>query len=382
MANLAFDVNSLHFRYYKFIRGMWGIAGVPERTSLCPYCQTMFWGSIFLVVFSWAIVLGWVCMKIGRMICKLQSPYIDAVVRVLDKKTEWMAALNEGPQEFAKSPMSTGIYFCAVAGVVLVGVLSALILVVGFLGIIGLGLWNIVDIGTAIFYGIAWIFTQMFMGLYWVGFACDKAYNVIVWFFTNGPFWYAVLSWTIYLGAWVLGIGITSISLCLIGIAISKLSFMRTFGNYLTNKFNGFTEAQEQRRIRAREALKKQPPWKCDWCGYNKNPAEKGRCGECDASKPKSASKWFWLFIWVEPILWVVEKMGSTVLKIRNREIDVIGPLGIVWSYILAVKKGVCPIVEFVDSAQLQAEAQALAQERMKREVDESSTTDRGFTSD
>lgn len=381
MANLAFDVNSLHFRYYKFIRWMWGCTDVPERTSLCLYCQTMFWGSILVVMFSWALAFGWVFMKIGRAVCKFQNPYLDVAVRFLDKKTEWMTVLNEGPQDFVKSPMGTGLRFCAITVTVLLGVISALIIVAGFLGVIGLCLWNIVDlgavivdlgavIGAVIFYGIAWVFTQLFMGLYWIGFACDKVYSGVIWLFTNGSLWYAVLSWISYISAWLLGIGVVSIGLCLICIAIFKLPFMRRFGKYLTNKFNGFAEAQERRKARTLEALKELPPWKCNWCGYSDNPAENSHCDEC---RTKPEPKWLWLFIWVVPILWVVNKTGSTVLKIRNREIDVIGPLGIVWSYILAIKKGVCPIVEFVDSAQLQAGAQASAQERMEREADESS---------
>lgn len=366
MANLAFDINSFHYRYYMFIRYMWGYTDKPQRTSLCPYCQTMFWGSIFVVVFSWALVFGWICMKLGRMTCKLQNPYTDALIRYLDEKTKWMDALDSGPTAFAESPMWTALHFC------MIGVLSVLIVVMAVaivgtaFGIIGLGLWNIGDVGAAILYGVAWVFSQFFMGLYWVGFAWDWICTKIVWLFTNGELWYDVLSWAVYIIVWVLGMGVAAVVLCLSFIGISKLPPSRRFGKFLTNKFNGYSEAQEQRRARVRKT-----PWKCEYCKYNNGNSEDLFCQECGSAKPKpiNLNPFLYLFYplaWV--IVWVVDRGCIVKDKIRNREIDIIGPLGILWSYLVAIKKGVCPIVEFVDSEQLQAAAQASAKDRMERE--------------
>ncbi len=368
MANLAFNINSFHYRYYMFIRYMWGCTDKQQRTSLCPYCQTMFWGSIFIVAFAWALVLGWICMKLGRMACKLQNPWTDAIVKYLDGKTKWIEALDSGPTDFVESPMRTAIDFCIMGVGVVIGVVGAAVIVGTLLGVVGFSLWNIVDIGAAILYCVAWVFSQLFMGLYWIGFGCHCAYLGTVWLFTSGELWYNVLCWTGTVVAWIAGVGIISVAICLLFIGISKLPLSKRFGKFLTNKFNGYSEAQEQRRARAHEAAKKLPPWKCEYCKYNNNSAENLYCQECSNMKPQPTNPLFHLLFVFYPVVWVIEKCVTVKNKIGSREIDIVGPVGILWSYIVAIKNGVCPIVEFVDPAQLQAEAQASAKDRMEQE--------------
>lgn len=370
MANLAIDINSFHYRYYMFIRYMWGCKedDNPQRTSLCPYCQTMFWGSILIVVFSWALVLGWICMKLGRIVCKLQNPWTDAVIKYVDKKTEWMKALDSGPTDFVESPMWTAIAFCLM-GVAMIFVVVAVVVTVGAaFGIVGLGLWNIVDIGVAILDFVAWFFSELlFMGMYWIGFGCYHTYLGAIWLFTNGEFWYNVLCWIGTAVAWILGLGIISVILCLLCIGLSKIPFFRRFGKFLANRLNGYNEAQEQRKARAYEAIKRQPPWKCGHCDID-NLSENLRCQECGKERPKPMNPILYLLVIFYPVVWVIGKGVVVKDKIGSREINILGPLGILWSYAVAIKKGVCPIVEFVDPVQLQAEAQASAKDRMERE--------------
>lgn len=344
--------NSLHYRYYCWIRRMCGIVDEPSTTSLCPYFQTMLWGSIFCVVTSPALVIGWISMKLGRLACKLQNPITDGVVELLKSKTDWITRLDEGPSDFSESPILTGLAFSFLGITVIVYVAGAVLATASVLGLFGYGLWN-----------MTWIFAHMFMIFYLFGFCFHSLYSGTVWLFTNGPLWYSVGMWIVWGLAWILGIGVICLVLCVFCIGLSKLSFAHRFGKFLTNKFNGFNEAQKTRARRV-EAIKKLPAWGCEYCKYNNNPADRISCCECGVER---SSK---LFRWLKRVSdWVIRRRSPLPdRKVTNRKIDIAGPLRLVWSFIVAFKRGVCPTVEFVDPVQLQADAQASAQERMNNE--------------
>ena len=366
---LAINTNSFHYRYYCWVRRMLGLMDEPKTTSLCPYCQTMLWGSIFCVFAAPGIVTGWIFMKLGRILCKFQNPVTDKVIEILKSQSKWIERLDKGPTDFSESPVITGLLF-TFFGITMIICIALVIVSVGtILGLLGYGAWNIMGLAVALFDAVAWILATVFMIFYWFGFVFHGLYSGVVWLFTNGPLWYTIGSWAVWLLAWTAGIGLACLALCVLFIGMSKLSFAQRLGKFLTNKFNGYGEAQEERKLRRAEAIKKLPPWKCKFCKYNSNPSEEKRCVECHESRPKSMPVWAYAFAPLLPIGWILAKLLELHDKVRRREIDIIGPLGILWTYIVAMKRGVCPIVEFVDSVQLQSDAQASAQQRMDREA-------------
>ena len=367
-----FKTTSFHYRYYCWVRRMWGCGGEPPA-SLCPYFHTMFWGSIFCVLFAPGIVAGWIFMKLGRILCKMQNPVTDKVIEVLKEKTRWIERLDKGPTDFSESPVATGLLFTVFGVSVIVCAAMAVYATGLILWLLGYGAWNIANIAVTVFDFVTWTLAQIFMIFYWFGFVFHSIYSGVVWLFTNGPLWYTIGSWVVWMLAWIAGIGLASLALCVLFIGISKLSFARRFGKILTNKFNGYGEAQRVRKIRRTEAIKKMPPWKCESCKYNNNPASKKWCRECGKAKPMPTPAWAYAFMPLYPFGWAVVMVitigDKFICRIKTR--DFIGPFGIIWAYIVAVKKGVCPIIEFVDPVQQLADAQASARERMVIEAAE-----------
>jgi len=376
MANLAVDTESFHYKYYCWIRKIWGCDEPKGRTSLCPYCQTMLWGSIFCILLSPALVFGWLAMKAGRIVTKIDHPLFDKFFDWYGSKFEWMDRLEKGPDNFSESPMAAGIVytvfgittaFCILAAVIVTGIILALL---------GKGIWNIGALISAVIYGVAhigWAFTFV---AYWMGWAFVTAWEYIVWFFTNGPMWWTIGTWIVYIFGSIIGLGVASVLLCLIAREISKLQIAKTFGTYLLNKFNGFPEARAARAQRLKEikekAKKSLPPWTCEWCHYDNNEGSAEWCLECRRDKPQPPVQeplgFIILTTVLTPILWPLSKCMTGYEKIKNKEINIMGPFGIIWEYILAIKKGVCPMVEFVDIESIRSQQQAAAAERMAAE--------------
>lgn len=296
-------------------------------------------------------------MKFGRMACKLQNPFVDRVIALLRRNTSFLDELDSGPTEFSRSPMFTGMYFTiAGVGMFVVSVIC-LGMVVSALGALGLGLWNIWDVGLFVLYWAAWFLSFLFMGVYWLGFVFDQIYVGAVWLFTNGALWSGVFSCIVWAVSWILGAGAVAITLCVVGLGISKIPIAKRFGGYLVNKFNGYTEAQEEREQRAKKELKLKEAqgWVCKHCNHSSDSCL-ARCDQCGRFNPKPVNPFFYPLFVFWPVGWVLVQLVGFSVKIKEREIDVLGPLGIVWQYLVAIKKGVCPLIEFVDPAQLQAD--------------------------
>lgn len=360
---LRINPNGVTCCYFKFIRWMLGCRADAELPkSLCIYCQTMFWGSLFIVLFFPVLVLGWISMKLGRMACKLQNPVTDYIVALLERKTTCIKTLDRGPTDFSESPMFAGFEF-AVMGFCFAVCIFA---VVSVFGMVGLGLWNIADIACSAFYGVTWFLAKLFMGVYLFGSLFHKVYAGTVWLFTNGELWYSVVSWAALIGVWVLAAGVGAIILCSLFIALSKLAVAKRFGRFLTNKLNGYSEAQKIRAERVQQKLSEKPPWKCEYCSYDNNPAKYLHCRECEYAKPEPMPIWVYVFYPIR-LIWAFCAWCFSA-SIMDRKIDIIGPLEVFWSYLVAIIKGMCPLIEFVSPEQLQAEAQASAKARMDRE--------------
>lgn len=367
---MKISTTSFHYRYYTWIRRVWGFDRVPAA-SLCPYFHAMLWGSIFAVVLSPVLVFGWFCMKLGRIACKFQNPGTDWIVEVLDRRTEWMTRLNDGPSNFSKSPLTAGMMW-SVGGLMCV-VMGALVLLTAaaFFGGIGYGIWNISYIFLLVFSVVAALFTLPLWVSYFLGFGFIWGFNQAVLLFTNGPLWYGIGSWAVYLLAWLLGAGVVAVFLCFVGMNLTKVPALRRFGAFLTNRFNGFSEAQQERVTRRKRVIRALPDWKCGYCNYKANPADWLSCQECVRERKHPESRWRFLLLPLYPLARSLGWVGNTYVKVRNTEISIVGPFNVLWTYLVAIKKGICPLIEFVNPVLEQANARAAAQERMDRESQE-----------
>jgi len=380
------STNRIDYRYYMWIRKMWGLTSTPEARSLCPYFHTMLWGSIFCVICAPFFPIGWLFMKAARLISQIEMPIVERFFNYMDNKTEWMTSLDDAPERMEESPIWNGLAYTVVG----LAVLAIAVVIVGSVGMLlglgGMAIWNFVDIVVCIFDSIAWGFAQIFFIFYGSGWVFHQIYVETIWLFTNGPLWTTIGTWAIWIVSWLLVFGAGSIALCVTCMGIAKTSLVKRLGKFISNKLNGYSEAQKARRTRAEEALKKLPPWKCAYCNYQ-NLATYKRCDHCEEKKrvkevvekkdnyhtataTATATPWYiYPFI---PIFWVMEKIFKYYIKIKDQELfsikDIVGVFALLWSYIVALKKGVCPLLEFVDPEELQTRKQASAKARMDRE--------------
>ena len=375
MTNLAINTNTWHYTYYRLIKRIYG-GSIPEQTSLCPYVQTMIWGSIFVVAFSPAIALGWIVMKLFRLATTLEIPALDGFFNSF-KQTKVMQFLDDGPEHFAESPFATGLFFLMMGITCLLFVLAAIAAVCIVLALVGVGVWNFKAVFAFLFQslssGLGWTGWAGFLGFYWIGFALNETWLANVWLFTNGELWHTIGSWVVWSLAWFAAITAASMALLGMGIAISKLPPVRALGRMLTSKINGWSDAQKKREERVTKRVKRVgPPWPCGYCGYNNNPAGREYCVECSTAHPVPPPSrilqmlgGLWHFC-----TWPFSSAKEMYVKVREKRIFVLGgALSVFAEYLWALKSGVCPMVSFVDANQLQCEAQASARERMACEA-------------
>lgn len=366
--NLAINTDSFHCRYYCWVRSVWGFDGEKKQTSLCPYVQTMLWGSIFCILFSPCLIAGWLYMKIGRRITLIESAGFDKFLVWFGKKFTILDSLDRGPERFSESPIAAGIAFTMTGSVIAICLASIVITVVCVLALLGVGIWNIGSVASAVVYALAHIGWATTLGFCWAGLLFVTIWQGAVWLFTNGALWWFIGSWIVYGFSSILVLGLSSVSLCLIVMWASKLSFVKRIGKYLLNKFNGFSEAKTARTERLKEAERlKTEPWACLRCGYRNGNFV--HCRECGGAKPAVPSLlWPVLNFVLFPVVWPLEKCMSVYEIVKNKQINIMGPFAIIWEYLVAIKKGVCPIVEFVNMDTIRAKQREGARERMEAE--------------
>jgi hypothetical protein len=349
---------------------MYGSKESPGQTSLCPYCQTILWGTIFLIAFSWAMLLGWIVMRIGRTINRTRPAGTQSIVNYLERETEWMRMVEEGPSRFTDSPFFAGLAFTIMGLMGIVAGACTLAMILICLAVIGFGAWNIKTVCTYFFEGICHLGWIGFHGFYYVGWALDGVVRGIVKFFTDVEFWTFLLGCFLWFLKWF---GIVAMGCMILGLAsygITRIPVIRRLGKRFMAMFD--TDAQVVRaRARQRREIKPIRTWTCTYCNYNGNPDILEFCSECATPRPAPKLNIAVRFLLglVRAICWPFFRATDMFVKIKQKRFFV---LGSGWSvfieYLWAIKSGICPVVHFVNPAAMQAEAQASAQERMDRE--------------
>jgi hypothetical protein len=320
---LAIKTNTWHYKYFKFIRGLWGL-DVPLKTSLCPYCQTMFWFSLAAIIASPLIILGWLLTKFIRVAYKSCARLgLNFMVDFMDKvglgdAVEFVTKKSE------KEPLPATMLFgfmallCVAALVILIG---AVLFSIGFL---------IANVGEApgallrLLTGIGWALFKVFA---FFGFLLHQVWHGLHWFFTNGALWSEVASWLLWGLEWGLGACVT----CFLLYKLSETRLGRWVISSVELRLNGFGEARaEAKKRRDEEAEKKR-------LAEEANPKPQVEKKPCIVVR---ALKRFWGGLFNQTV-----RVGKTAGV-------ALGVFGIIWEFIKAVKRNACPIVDFVQEEQ------------------------------
>lgn len=342
---LVIDTNSWHYSYFKSLRRYYGMRTSESHvTSLCPYVQTMIWGSVVFVLSLPLQILGWLFLKMCRMTyrcCEVSG--LTVLVDTIDG-TPAGRALDRSPERLEENPFITTMMWAfalimfagsfAIVGFVLVFGVWKLILSIPYWPA---ALWTAITwVGWVIVWA-GWLITEMVCGLamffWWL--LCQIGSGV-VWFFTTLWLWEAVL----YGVGWLLLIVCGSFVLGGMAMWLGNNRHFKSVLTWLSMKMNGYQEAKtlaEKRRIRHADEVKEtsDEERECKICAF--------LCNCANA---------------------VFDVIGATVQGVKSfflsRDITVDGttkrvmsPVALVGTFLWSAKKRLCPLVTFVDANNL-----------------------------
>lgn len=379
---------SWHYRLHSFVRRMWGLEPSPkDRWSLCPYFQTTFWGSILTALVIPFAIIGWMFCKVLRKMYKSGArgglfSYFSAFC----DGSKLGINLDKAPQDFQKMPLPASLYW-------FMKLIFALIITTGLCLIVFLlclGGWRYIpQLPHILWIGclfVGWTLFHVSGAVGWAGqwiaygaklafkFICHQIASIFLAFYNwlVGDFWHWLISgqtWaTLFHYTWQIVAGLAF--LAIIGFAIYVFfnsRFYQWLCVYVEMRANGYAEAREK-RLNAASAAETEASRKAlaDRIAAYKNEQDSGY------SVSKSSNRFLTsigrMFVaCFEGMAWFVEGLSiiweaicGMVIGLYSRRVyvngepkDVLGPIGILWHGIVAAKRGVCPIVEFADDADL-----------------------------
>jgi len=354
---LVVDTNSWHYHYYSALRRYFGVDTADNKTtSLCPYVQTMIWGSILLVLTIPLQALGWLSIKLCRLVYKAcESTGLTGVVDWVDN-TQMGKSLAKSSDDLMENPFLTTISWCvgaflAVCMLFAFAFVLVMILVHGILAIPYIP-WLIWKGMTYAGWGLVWAAWVIAMAVYSVCYAvCVTVASVfwsIVWLFTTAWIWLLILQ--------IIGWAIIIVCGCfLAGLLIMWITRSPVFAwlrGFLAMKLNGYQAAREtaaQRRILQAEQETPRPPRE-NWWTKRVVPFFAGCCNGIAAFF--GAIRDFFV------------SRNITVAGTTNR---VLSPMAALWTFGWAVKKQMCPLVQFVDARELARQQEEQAQQEGKK---------------
>jgi len=331
---LKIDKSSWHFRYYCALRNLWG-SSIPDRTSLCLYCQSLFWFSVASIFLSPVFAIGWLFIKFCRGVYK----FLDR--RGFNSIVGWIEDKFSNELDSCETLEENAFMKCLISG------MASLFLV--FMGLLGLGL---VFKGTSFIFGIiplipgciwiallyvGWFFFEVFAVIgrieSWIWFA-------VSWLFTNGELWGAIWFWFS-----------RSIALCVCAFVasmafwlLSRIKLFRTIGDFLVLKYNGFVGARAEVKEKKKQLREEEKE------------AERRRLISVGLSQKKEATKPVCVRAFLSVLLFVRDLFVCIARWVKHLFVnrgdgkgnEVLSPAMVFFTFLWAIKKGVCPLVEFV----------------------------------
>ena len=338
MAKLLINKNSWHYRYWSFIRNFWGASNLPDQTSLCPYCQTMIWLSVLTFVTSPLLFTGWLVKKLYRVAYKsfVQKGFYK-LVDFLDNNPLFKT-IDEVIDGAESSPAGNVLTIFMGVAIVLMGTIAAVIV--------------LCLLPFAVYYGVIYAVWGAWTGITYAGWAIVWGFAVagammlyaaekVAWFFTTAWIWETALHWVVRIVTLVV-VSVAAVFLCY-GAWISPLG--QRLWDWIGFKLNGYKEAKAKAYERRIEEEKKAPP------------------------KPSQPSWWDRKVVPVlKPLLLAaghgLQSVGETIhdffvstkVEWKGSSAKVLSPMATLWQFLVAVKHGVCPLVEFVEGGELENE--------------------------
>lgn len=343
---LVINKNSWHYALYSWVRKLYGCDMSGNQTSLCPYCQTILWGTLVALVTMPLILLGWMWSKGLRVACtKLKGRRLDGIIDWFTNTTWIGRMVSCAPRGFSEAFVIYGVSSGVVA--LVVGAILFGIGALAYVGIINLSV--ILQAVVHCVLVVGWAGFWLCHGSVWL--VVQVAYGM-AWFFTNGEIWLLIAK-TIGI---LLAAGVSCTVLAYLMMLFCKTRLAKWIWDFYTYKFNGFNEAEEERRKRIVEA-----EWTCEYCDHP-NSMDRYFCKNCSEKRLSAVGVWF-------NRMWGgLTGLTSQFVKIAGNRVHVMGFFSVVWVYLCAVKKGVCPLVEFVSEGDLQQQARDAGVEMSKKE--------------
>lgn len=331
MSRHVLHEDSLFYRFYSFMREFWGFGVLEHRTSLCPFFHTMFWLSLLTLVFSPLMIAGWMMLKVYRFLyTRLASKGWDRILDFFDNTLSPL--VDKASNKMNKSGGITSLMVClSVVATLAAGIgLCYIGFMIIYKIIINIFVWPV-----ALWNGLLWIFYGIFMGfalfgelLYLIGWS-------VFWLVTQPIVW-SIAAYVVVIAAacFLLVMGIWKFMGTKLGSRIK---------DFLTYKLNGFDAARKARKQKLEEAEK-------SFKIHSEDDSSKD--GKSKLAKILQA-----------PLLWIIS-LGEKILDYWQKEDPwgnkVVGPVGMLWAWIKAIKHKVCPTLEIIDSGVLESAKRTL----------------------
>jgi len=380
--SLAISKTSWHYRLHLKVRKAWGWKPSPkERWSLCPYFHATVWGTLLTVGVFPIAVIGWLFCKFVRNTYKYSSkvPVLNFIPKAIDN-TQFVSAIDDAPDDFDEAPVLAGLmwaFFLLVSSLIVavVAFLSYLIAAYGIGFVFGLipqipgALW-----ATLLFVGDIAFWIMAFIGYCLTGLAAvisDVAYvswhwiagifSSIVEHFSSAENWISFGKIAVMLIGGIAGVW----AIAALGIFAASSKKAIEIYEWFSIKANGYMEARDQRQREAREKEKKDrlekeaaiqscidaldemdkpKPKKVKEHTYKKPPKPLGQSVRESSEKVFTAIKS--LYAKEINIEYTSDKYGRSV----RTSTKVLGPIGVVAMFLWSLKKGVCPLLDFVEN--------------------------------
>jgi len=399
--SLVIKRNSWHYQLHQFIRKIWGWKIAPtERWSLCPYFHATLWGSILTILCFPMSITGWLFCKFCRKVYKISDKSsIIGFIGIIVDNTSAGYCLDQAPHRFEKSPMKAGflwfMYFVLAFIIVDVIFLFGYFILTGgiefipqvphalWVAAIWIG-WTVFEIFSLIGFVAIAILQSVIDAVLWSGASISNAFSWCIGIVSSSSFW-TKLSIVI---AYIVVFSFLCVIATLVSMKIIDSNWFKNSRKWLEMKANGFAEARERREAEA-EKLEKEleeinkektislmkEKWGDNyiyfipekWGGvYDPEyaPEKLNMKRKQRQIRRQKNDKMYSLFYGIETVIsiayrsiinlyghWEIKK--STGKEQTEQKVFILGPIGVIVEFIKAAKKGVCPLLEFVDEKDL-----------------------------
>lgn len=359
LSSLAISTDSWHYKYYTLIRKVYG-SEPKQISSLCPYFQTCFWGTIFLIAMSpiWSVGL------VGSWFCTVFLSVFDRPLKWLDKDKNVRNFGTSLESYFSKTPTAYNLEYQKKT--VWDDIKQSFLFTCSLLGLVFYSLFTIIAVCV---YGLVFIkiiVYQLYIAVTYVAYAIFQILG-LVGFLTNvfnthviqPCYKYMIYGLDFIANNWnnsevwqIIGI------YTLVGVGLMSLGYLAyryLFYSLVFNPIKNGVIYIHDSRIRAIE--NKPRYWNCPNCETENSTYYAKKCISCEMFNPNRLLPFsrLWRFL--------KNTVFGKQTKVGNVIVSVLGPIAIAKNMFWAIKNRACPRIEFVSNEELQDRAKKSIQQ-------------------